>query len=123
MRQNDFLEEKIGYVTLKEIFNIIDDSLKKNNIIDGYSINEIKSGCDCIFTRDRNIVVSHCIAGAKFRSEMIYSTEEIGEAVQDFVYRVVTKTQIRQKVEYDIEDGINWAVKMNRPIKYTVVEE
>ena len=54
---------------------------------------------------------------------MIYSTEEIGEAVQDFVYRVVTSTQIRDKVEYDIEDGINWAIKMNKPIKYIVIEE
>ena len=54
---------------------------------------------------------------------MVYGTEEIGEAVQDFVYRVVTNIQIRREVEYDIEDGINWAIKMNKPIKYTVVEE
>lgn len=123
MRQNDFLEEKIGFVALKEIFNIIDDSLKKNNIMDGYSINGIKSGCECIFVRERKIVVAHCVAGTKVKSEMVYSTEKIGEAVQDFINRVVAKNKIRKKVEYDIEDGINWAVKMNRPIKYKVVEE
>lgn len=123
MKHEDFIEAKIGFVSLMNIFEIIDDALKNNNIREGYSINDTKSGCECIFVRDRRIVVAHCIVGGKFESEMMYSIEEIGEAVQDFVYRVVTSTQLRDKVEYDIEDGINWAIKMNRPIKYTVVEE
>ena len=123
MKPNDYLEEKIGFVTIKAILNIIDETLKKHNIIGGYSVNDTKSGCECIFIRGRKIVVAHCIAGEKLRSEMIYGTEEIGEAVQDFVYRVVASSQIRKKIEYDIEDSINWAIKMNRPIKCTVVEE
>ena len=123
MEQDNLINEKIGFISIKEIFDLIDECLKKHNIIGGYSVNDTKSGCECIFIRGRKIVVAHCIAGEKLRSEMIYSTEEIGEAVQDFVYRVVASSQIRKKIEYDIEDSINWAIKMNRPIKCTVVEE
>lgn len=123
MEQDNLINEKIGFISIKEIFDLIDECLKKHNIIDGYSIGDAKSGCECIFARGNKIVVAHCIAGVKLRSEMVYGTEEIGEAVQDFVYRVVTNIHIRREVEYDIEDGINWTIKMNKPIKYTVVEE
>ncbi len=42
MKPNDYLEEKIGFVTIKAILNIIDETLKKHNIIGGYSVNDTK---------------------------------------------------------------------------------